>query len=276
MNDQLESDLRAALHDRAAHVPSASVGRLTGIDYRPRTRGLRPPVAIGALASAGAAAGTLAVVISLGAGASNAFAGWTATPTAAGARPDRRRAGQLPGLAVADRRAAAQARRHARSVHVLDLRRRELERHVHAGSVVHRRVGQHVELPGKRSGRAHPALELARHRPRRRRVLAGRGPDGVGRDRRDAHPRRRVGRPGDGGQRLVHRLVAGLARHQVRAAHHPERCDHPDLRHEPAACARWRRLGLEGLPEQRQHERVWPRRRPGRGHGEVQSFGSSQ
>jgi hypothetical protein len=97
MNDQLESDLRAALHDRAAHVPSASVGRLTGIDYRPRTRGLRPPVAIGALASAGAAAGTLAVVISLGAGASNAFAGWTATPTAA-----------APGQ-IADARASCQA-----------------------------------------------------------------------------------------------------------------------------------------------------------------------
>jgi len=97
MNDQLESDLRAALRDRATQVPYASVGRLTGIDYRPRTRGLRPPVAIGALASAGAAAGTLAVVISLGAGASNAFAGWTAKPTTA-----------APGQ-IADARASCQA-----------------------------------------------------------------------------------------------------------------------------------------------------------------------
>lgn len=83
MNDQIESDLRAALGARATDVPVAAVGRLTGIDYRPRTRGLRPPVAIGALASAAAGAGALAVVISLGAEASNAFAGWTAKPTAA-------------------------------------------------------------------------------------------------------------------------------------------------------------------------------------------------
>jgi hypothetical protein len=97
MNDQLESDLRTALRARAGEVPAAAVGRLTGIDYRPRTRGLRPPVAIGALASAGAAAGTLAVVISLGAGASNAFAGWTAKPTAA-----------APGQ-IADARASCEA-----------------------------------------------------------------------------------------------------------------------------------------------------------------------
>jgi hypothetical protein len=83
MNDQLESDLRAALHARAGQVPAATVGRLTGIDYRPRTRGLRPPLAIGALASAAAGAGALAVIFSLGAGASNAFAGWTPRPTPA-------------------------------------------------------------------------------------------------------------------------------------------------------------------------------------------------
>jgi hypothetical protein len=81
MTDQLESELRAALRGRAAQVPVAAVGRLTGVDYRPRTRRLRPPVAIGALASAAAAAGVLAVILSLGAGASNAFAGWTARPT---------------------------------------------------------------------------------------------------------------------------------------------------------------------------------------------------
>src|SRR6185437_5310620 len=81
MNDQLESDLREALRARAAQVPAAAAIRLTRLDYRPRTRRLRPPVAIGAVASAAAAAGTLAVIISLGAGASNAFAGWTAKPT---------------------------------------------------------------------------------------------------------------------------------------------------------------------------------------------------
>jgi hypothetical protein len=81
MNDQLESDLREALRARAAQIPAAAAVRLTRLDYRPRTRRLRPPVAIGAVASAAAAAGTLAVIISLGAGASNAFAGWSAKPT---------------------------------------------------------------------------------------------------------------------------------------------------------------------------------------------------
>jgi hypothetical protein len=80
MTDQLESDLRAALRVRAAQVPAGAITRLSALDYHPRTRGVRPPVAIGAVASA-AGAGALAVVISLGAGASNAFAGWTATPT---------------------------------------------------------------------------------------------------------------------------------------------------------------------------------------------------
>lgn len=83
MNDQLESDLREALRARADQVPAAAAARLTRLDYRPRTRRLRPPVAIGAVATAAAAASTLAVIISLGAGASNAFAGWTAKPTKA-------------------------------------------------------------------------------------------------------------------------------------------------------------------------------------------------
>ncbi len=81
MNEQLESDLREALRARAAQVPDGVAGGLTRLDYRPRTRRVRPPVAIGAVASAAVAAGTLAVVISLGAGASNAFAGWSAKPT---------------------------------------------------------------------------------------------------------------------------------------------------------------------------------------------------
>jgi hypothetical protein len=80
MTDQLETDLREALRARAAQVPESAAVRLTRQDYHPRTHRLRPPLAIGALAT-GAAAGTAAVVISLGAGASNAFAGWSPTPT---------------------------------------------------------------------------------------------------------------------------------------------------------------------------------------------------
>ena len=81
MNDQLESDLRAAMRERAGLVPNAAVLRLSRADYHPRRSRLRPPVAIGATATAGAAAGVAALVISLGAGATNAFAGWTAKPT---------------------------------------------------------------------------------------------------------------------------------------------------------------------------------------------------
>ena len=81
MNDQLQSDLREAMRARAAQVPAAAAVRLTRLDFHPRTRRMRPPVAIGALAGAAAAAGALTLVISLGAGASSAFAGWSAKPT---------------------------------------------------------------------------------------------------------------------------------------------------------------------------------------------------
>jgi hypothetical protein len=81
MTEQLESELREALRDRAAQVPASSIARLTHHDYDPRTRRLRPPLAIGAFATAAGTAGAVAVVISLSAGASNAFAGWTPAPT---------------------------------------------------------------------------------------------------------------------------------------------------------------------------------------------------
>jgi len=81
MTEQLETELRAALRERAGQVPAASIARLSHLDYNPRIRRLRPPVAIGALASAAGTAGAVAVVISLSAGASNAFAGWSPTPT---------------------------------------------------------------------------------------------------------------------------------------------------------------------------------------------------
>src|SRR5579859_3413572 len=83
MNDQLQSDLREALRARAGQVPATAALRLSRLDYRPRTRRMRPPMAIGAVAAAAAAAGILASVISLGAGASSAFAGWSPKPTKA-------------------------------------------------------------------------------------------------------------------------------------------------------------------------------------------------
>jgi hypothetical protein len=81
MTDQLESELRAMLRDRAARVPAASAIRLAALDYHPRTRHVRPPLAISALAGAAGTAGAVVAVVSLSAGASNAFAGWTPSPT---------------------------------------------------------------------------------------------------------------------------------------------------------------------------------------------------
>jgi hypothetical protein len=75
---QLETDLRAALHERADRV-HASPG-LLGTDYRPRTHRVRSPVAVGG-GLAAAAAAALAAVLSLAGGASSAFAGWRAEPT---------------------------------------------------------------------------------------------------------------------------------------------------------------------------------------------------
>ena len=75
---QLESDLRTALHARAARVHASP--RLLATDYLPRTRRLRPLAAIGG--SLATAAAALAVALSLAGGAGSAFAGWTPTPTA--------------------------------------------------------------------------------------------------------------------------------------------------------------------------------------------------
>ena len=77
----IESELRTALKVRAARVPSST--RLTQFDYQPRTRRLKPPVAVGGLASV---AGTAGVVLALTGGATSAFAGWKSTPTTAGAQ----------------------------------------------------------------------------------------------------------------------------------------------------------------------------------------------
>ncbi len=75
---KLETDLRAALHDRAARVHASPT--LLATDYHPRTRHMRPRLAIGG--GLATTAGVLAAVLTLAGGASNAFAGWKARPTA--------------------------------------------------------------------------------------------------------------------------------------------------------------------------------------------------
>jgi hypothetical protein len=75
----IETDLRTAMHERAAPIHAAP--DLLAIDYHPRTRRLRTPAAIGG-GLATIAGGTVATVVLLAGGASNAFAGWTRMPTA--------------------------------------------------------------------------------------------------------------------------------------------------------------------------------------------------
>jgi hypothetical protein len=82
MTPQLEADLRAAFAQRASEVPRGAGDRLRQIDYRPRSRRVRPPMAFGALAGAAGTAAVAASIVGLGA-ASSAFAGWTSTPTTA-------------------------------------------------------------------------------------------------------------------------------------------------------------------------------------------------
>ena len=86
MKTEFEADLREAFAARAAAVPVAAASRLRSVDYRPRERRLRAPVAVGAgvLASAGTAGAVLAVVLG---GAAPAYAGWSAAPTAATSSP---------------------------------------------------------------------------------------------------------------------------------------------------------------------------------------------
>jgi hypothetical protein len=80
MIDQLESELRSALRDRAEDLPADAGARVRAHEYRPRTRDLRPPVAAGVLTTAAAAAAVVALV-DLGPSTPAAFAGWSATPT---------------------------------------------------------------------------------------------------------------------------------------------------------------------------------------------------
>jgi hypothetical protein len=80
--DQLEDDLRAVLAERADEVPAGAATRVRTHPYRPRTRTLGPPVAVGGVAAA-AATGVAVWLFALSPQTSTAFAGWTATPGAA-------------------------------------------------------------------------------------------------------------------------------------------------------------------------------------------------
>lgn len=76
---QLETDLRAALHDRAARVHASS--SLLTADYQPRLRRVRPQLALGG--GVAAVTGAVVTALSLSGGVTSAFAGWTRQPTAA-------------------------------------------------------------------------------------------------------------------------------------------------------------------------------------------------
>ena len=75
---QLETDLRARMHERAARVHASP--ELLAVDYRPRRHRLQPRLAIGGGLAACAAGAT--AVLTIAGGASTAFAGWTPQPTA--------------------------------------------------------------------------------------------------------------------------------------------------------------------------------------------------
>lgn len=73
-----ETDLRAMLHERVAPITASP--RLRAVEYHARTRRVRPLVALGGGIASGATG--IAAVLLLAGGASSAFAGWTAAPTA--------------------------------------------------------------------------------------------------------------------------------------------------------------------------------------------------
>jgi hypothetical protein len=107
MTHQLENDVRAALAARAAEVPHGAGERVRAHHYRPRTRSVRPPVAAGAVTAAAAAVAAV-LFVDLGPSTTQAFAGWTAKPTAAtGAQTDgavascRQRLAAIPNSAAA-------------------------------------------------------------------------------------------------------------------------------------------------------------------------------
>jgi len=104
MKTEFEADLREAFATRAAGVPVAAASRLRAMDFQPRERRLRAPVAVGAgvLASAATAGAVLSVVLG---GAAPAYAGWSASPvadtTAPSASADANCLGQLTSTRAA-------------------------------------------------------------------------------------------------------------------------------------------------------------------------------
>lgn len=84
MTTAIEEGLTDALAQRVATVPRGAAERLRSIDYGPRRRLLAVPVAVGAGAAATAATVGTVLAVVLG-GATPAYAGWSATPTASSA-----------------------------------------------------------------------------------------------------------------------------------------------------------------------------------------------
>ena len=80
---QLETELREALSARADELPPDAGARLRRIDYRPRSRRIRPQLALGAVIGTAGGAGAIAATVALTTATSNAFAGWTPKPTTA-------------------------------------------------------------------------------------------------------------------------------------------------------------------------------------------------
>ena len=81
MSDGLETRLRSAFAEQARQLPAQAEQRLRAIDYQPRSRTLDPRLLAGASAGLAATGGAIVAIVGLGAGASPAFAGWSATPT---------------------------------------------------------------------------------------------------------------------------------------------------------------------------------------------------
>jgi hypothetical protein len=81
MTDQLEQQLRDTFAREAERLPAAAGARLRHAEYHPRTRRVEPRIAIGAVGGTAIMAGAAAAIVSLGASATPAFAGWTSTPS---------------------------------------------------------------------------------------------------------------------------------------------------------------------------------------------------